>query len=85
MALRTKSGASAYNTRDPSSGGNGIILNIKNPRLTSVLVEAIVPSTLSAPGLKIAITANDKNANSKLVESDLLTPPPLSILELIKD
>ena len=31
---RTKSGAKAYSTREPSSGGIGSILNMKNPRFT---------------------------------------------------
>ncbi|MNT29706.1 hypothetical protein D3C72_1654600 [compost metagenome] len=38
---RTNSGAKAYSTRDPSSGGSGIILKMKKPRFTVTTVTRI--------------------------------------------
>lgn len=39
---RIKSGANAYNTLDPSSGGIGSMLNIQKPRFTEIMVIKVI-------------------------------------------
>ena len=53
----TESGANAYSKRDPSSGGNGIILNTKKLKLTRIKILAMLK--VSVP---MAIPANFANS-----------------------
>ena len=67
MPLRANSGANAYKTRDPSSGGIGIILNIKKPKLTPI---ANVKNCAAKPVNGVPISTyipKNINASSKLV------------------
>lgn len=61
------SGANAYNSRDPSNGGKGIILNTKKPRLTWM---NILNTTKASDPIEIPNTLNNteaRNARNKFV------------------
>ncbi len=55
------SGAKAYNRREPSSGGNGIILKTKNAIFTSknslMTANTVVPSAAPVSRINTAVTA----------------------------
>lgn len=67
IPLRTKSGARAYNARDPSSGGNGIMLNKKNVRLTNVKTTTKPTAAVGRSPPKSWSTRAPNSASNRLV------------------
>lgn len=64
---RTKSGASAYRTREPSSGGIGNILKIKNPKFTMTATVSISPIGVVIGWPSSTSSPKDRKAMKKLV------------------
>ena len=83
--LLTKSGASAYSTRDPSNGGIGIILKAKNPKFT--IVKAVntefnkePASDLETTSIAYVTNAKKKFTNGPLIATNATPISPCFIL-----
>lgn len=67
MMRRSGSGASAYSSREPSSGGNGIMLNTKKPMLTCIKIVTTSYVLVPTPIPKICKKTDANTASARLV------------------